>query len=77
MTSPAHHFDMVVNDPAPENECISESAVAAINYMEYQFSFYHSLAKKPPRTYKVSKILISRLIALNHDGFIVRTICEI
>jgi len=33
LTSPAHHFDVVANEPAPENECISESDAAAINYL--------------------------------------------
>ena len=63
-TSYNEHFNIVVNEPAHENEEYnSESEVAAINYLMLKhgvpISFYHALTKrfkKLPHTYKVSKI---------------------
>jgi len=64
MTSPTHHFDVVLNDPAPENECISEcinSAVAAINYMEYQNLAFFIHWLKGSKNYHI----LTRLVKYN------------
>jgi len=59
-TTSNEHFDIVVNEPTPENDCISESVTASINYLMLKhavpITFYHELTKrfkKLPRTYKV------------------------